>query len=102
MAGLSPLEALTTPCRYGARGEDLSIGGAGERMTDRVGQQFGNYRLVRLLGRGGFAQVYLGQHVRLNMQAAIKVLHTQLADAADIQNFYREAQTIASLIHPHI
>ncbi len=71
-------------------------------MTDRVGQQLGNYRLVRLLGRGGFAEVYLGQHLRLNMQAAIKVLHTQLADAADIQNFHREAQTIASLIHPHI
>ena len=71
-------------------------------MTDRVGQQLGNYRLVRLLGRGGFAEVYLGQHLRLNMQAAIKVLHTQLADAAGIQNFHREAQTIASLIHPHI
>ena len=59
-------------------------------MTDRVGQQLGNYRLIRLLGRGGFAEVYLGQHLRLNMQAA------------DIQNFHREAQTIASLIHPHI
>ncbi len=71
-------------------------------MVDRIGQQLGNYRLMRLLGRGGFAEVYLGQHLRLNMQAAIKVLHTQLADAADIQNFHREAQTIASLIHPHI
>ncbi len=71
-------------------------------MTDRVGQQLGNYRLMHLLGRGGFAEVYLAQHLRLNMQAAIKVLHTQLADAADIQNFHREAQTIASLIHPHI
>ncbi len=71
-------------------------------MTDRVGQQLGSYRLMRLLGRGGFAEVYLGQHLRLNMQTAIKVLHTQLADAADIQNFHREAETIASLVHPHI
>ncbi len=70
-------------------------------MTDRIGQQLGNYRLTRLLGRGGFAEVYLGQHIRLNLQAAIKVLHTQLADD-DIENFHREAQTIASLIHPHI
>ena len=46
-------------------------------MADRMGQQFGNYRLIRLLGRGGFAEVYLGQHMRLNMQAAIKVLHAQ-------------------------
>src|SRR6266700_2263551 len=70
-------------------------------MTDRVGQRLGNYRLVRLLGRGGFAEVYLGQHVRLNMQAAIKVLHTQLADD-DVANFHREAETIVSLLHPHI
>ncbi len=70
-------------------------------MTDRIGQQLGNYRLTRLLGRGGFAEVYLGQHIRLNLQAAIKVLHTQLADD-DSENFHREAQTIASLIHPHI
>src|SRR5712692_2752117 len=74
----------------------------GVPMVNRVGQQLGNYRLMYLLGRGGFAEVYLGQHLRLNMQAAIKVLHTQLADAADIQNFPREAQTIASLTHPHI
>src|SRR3989442_8360888 len=71
-------------------------------MTDRVGQQLGNYRLLRLLGRGGFAEVYLGQHLRLNMQAAIKVLHTELADADDIKHFQQEAETIASLKHPHI
>ncbi len=40
-------------------------------MADRLGQQFGNYRLVSLLGRGGYAEVYLGQHVRLDLQAAI-------------------------------
>ncbi len=44
-------------------------------MADRTGQQFGNYRLVALLGQGGYAEVYLGQHVRFNQQAAIKVLH---------------------------
>ena len=29
-------------------------------MADRTGQQFGNYRLVSLLGQGGYAEVYLG------------------------------------------
>ncbi len=48
-------------------------------MADRVGQQLGNYRLVSLLGQGGFAKVYLGEHVFLKTKAAIKVLHTQLA-----------------------
>lgn len=70
-------------------------------MADRVGQQLGNYRLTRLLGRGGFAEVYLGEHQRLKTQAAIKVLHTQLAEN-DVEGFLMEAQFIASLEHPHI
>jgi serine/threonine protein kinase len=70
-------------------------------MTDLVGQQLGNYRLTRLLGRGGFAEVYLGEHLRLNTQAAIKVLHTSLEDD-DVESFLREAQTVARLKHPHI
>ena len=66
-----------------------------------VGQQFGNYRLLRLLGAGGFAEVYLGAHIDLGTQAAIKVLHTQLSPT-DIDAFRTEARTIARLLHPHI
>jgi len=70
-------------------------------MADSVGQQLGNYRLIRLLGRGSFADVYLGEHVYLKTQAAVKVLHTQLSDR-DAEEFLNEAQTLARLIHPHI
>ncbi len=70
-------------------------------MADLVGQQLGNYQLIRLLGEGGFAEVYLGEHIHLGTQAAIKVLHTQLADD-DIDKFRTEARTIARLVHPHI
>ena len=70
-------------------------------MADRVGQLLGNYRLVRLLGLGGFAEVYLGEHIYLDTPAAIKVLHTQL-DTEDVEQFRIEARTIARLIHPHI
>jgi predicted ATPase/DNA-binding CsgD family transcriptional regulator len=70
-------------------------------MADRVGQHFGNYRLVALLGEGGYAQVYLGQHVRLTMQAAIKVLHTHLTEH-EVEHFQQEAETIARLAHPSI
>ncbi len=70
-------------------------------MADRVGQQLGHYRLVRLLGQGGFADVYLGEHVYLDTQAAIKVLHTQLARDG-IEPFRLEAKRVANLEHPHI
>ncbi len=70
-------------------------------MTDRVGEQFGNYRLLRLLGRGGFAEVYLGEHCLLKSLAAIKILHTSLSEK-EVNNFLKEAQTLATLIHPHI
>jgi eukaryotic-like serine/threonine-protein kinase len=70
-------------------------------MTDRVGEELGKYRLVRFLGRGSFAEVYLAEHAYLKSEAAVKVLRTQLADS-DVESFLKEAQTIARLVHPHI
>jgi WD40 repeat protein/predicted Ser/Thr protein kinase len=70
-------------------------------MADLVGQQFGNYRLQRLLGEGGFSQVYLGEHIHLGSLAAIKVLHNRLGQE-DQENFRSEARTIVRLKHPNI
>lgn len=70
-------------------------------MTDRSGQQLGNYRLVRLLGEGGFAEVYLGEHIHLGTLAAIKLLYTQLTNE-NLDIFRTEARNLAHLIHPHI
>ncbi len=70
-------------------------------MDDRVGQRLGNYRVMRLIGQGGFGDVYLGEHIHLNTQAAIKVLQTRLV-GNNLEQFRVEAQTIARLIHPHI
>ena len=70
-------------------------------MADRTGQQFGNYRLVSLLGAGGYAEVYLGQHVRFKQQAAIKVLHAHLS-GQEVEHFQHEAETIATLAPPQL
>src|SRR5258706_2249511 len=70
-------------------------------MAERVGQQLGNYRLISLLGEGGFAEVYLGEHVHLGTQAAIKVLQTQLT-SHEREQFRLEARTVARLEHPNI
>src|SRR5947209_13568676 len=71
------------------------------KMADWLGQQCGNYRLVSLLGQGGYAEVYLGQHMRFNQQAAIKVLHAHLTEQ-EAEHFQQEAETIAALAHPSI
>lgn len=70
-------------------------------MADRAGQQLGNYRLLHLLGRGGFADVYLGEHIHLNTLAAIKVLDAHLSSEGTEQ-FRNEARIIARLEHPNI
>jgi eukaryotic-like serine/threonine-protein kinase len=70
-------------------------------MADLVGQQLGRYHLVRLIGQGGFADVYLGEHIHLNTHAAIKVLQMRLVGSS-MEQFRNEARTIASLVHPNI
>src|SRR5579859_516067 len=70
-------------------------------MPDRVGEQFGHYRLTRLLGKGGFAEVYLGEHCYLKTQGAIKILHAQLGEQ-ETAGFLAEARTMAALKHPNI
>jgi eukaryotic-like serine/threonine-protein kinase len=69
-------------------------------MTNTL-QRLGNYCLLHQLGTGGFAEVYLGEHVYLKTHAAIKVLRAQIS-SQDIQQFITEAQIIALLNHPHI
>jgi hypothetical protein len=72
-----------------------------KQMTDFPETQIGHYRLERLLGTGGFAEVYLATHIHLNTQVAIKVLHTRLREE-HWQLFHNEALAIANLKHPHI
>jgi serine/threonine protein kinase len=71
-------------------------------MPGRSGQIFGSYELIRSLGRGGFAEVYLGKHTQLPQQmAAVKILEKQLIQAKS-QQFKKEASIVATLRHPHI
>ena len=69
--------------------------------NDRIGQKVSNYNLVRLIGRGGFADVYLGEHIYLKTLAAIKVLHIRAIDT-DQSDILNEARAIAQLERPNI
>ncbi len=70
-------------------------------MADHIGQQFGHYHLLRHIGEGSFADVYLGEHEYLEILAAIKVLRMDMRLNTQ-DDFRREARIIAHLQHPHI
>ena len=65
--------------------------------------RLGSYELVRRLGEGGMAQVYLARDVRLGREVAVKVLDRRLAERPGFrERFLREARVAAALDHPNI
>jgi Tol biopolymer transport system component/predicted Ser/Thr protein kinase len=68
-----------------------------------AGTRLGPYEIVSPLGAGGMGEVYRARDQRLNRTVAIKVLARHLSNRPDFKaRFEREAQTLASLSHPHI
>ena len=62
-----------------------------------IGERFGDYKLVRPLGEGGFASVYLGQEVHKGTSAAIKLPKEQ-----QVHDFINELRRTVLLQHPNI
>src|SRR5215813_1038742 len=72
-------------------------------MSLSSGTHLGPYEIIQPIGAGGMGQVYKARDTRLNRTVAIKVLPPEFASRSDWkQRFEREAQTIASVNHPHI
>ncbi|MFN0020780.1 MAG: serine/threonine-protein kinase [Pirellulaceae bacterium] len=70
---------------------------------DLSGRRLGDYQLLRRLGRGGMAEVYLAEQLSLRRQVAFKVLRSNLAlDVAYVRRFHNEAQAAAKLVHANI
>jgi serine/threonine protein kinase len=68
---------------------------------DYIGQQVGEYRVLRLLGKGTFGAVYLAQSLHEQTLVALKLLRMPLTHQEDLKDFLNEARTI-QLRHPHI
>ena len=71
----------------------------------QIGKIFaGRYRIVKQIGRGGMADVYLAKDLILDgEEVAVKVLRTNYqTDPIAVARFQREAKAMADLDHPHI
>ncbi len=70
---------------------------------DLTGRKFGDYRILRRLGRGAMAEVYLAQQRSLRRQVALKFLKRSLAsDETYVLRFQNEARSAAALVHANI
>lgn len=100
-AAASPIlsETLLGATRTSA-GISTSYELAPERLQTALGP---NYELGRLLGRGGYAEVFTVRDLRLKRELALKVLRPDLilTDSL-IARFRREAEAVAALQNPHI
>jgi len=69
-----------------------------------IGQCIGNFRLTRLLGRGGMATVFLGEREGsdFRQQVAVKLLSRGLFSELEQRLFQRERRALAALSHPNI
>ena len=70
-----------------------------DRLTKALEKK---YRIVREVGRGGMATVYLAEDLRHGRDVAVKVLHPDLSSALGPDRFLREIRLAARLNHPHI
>jgi serine/threonine-protein kinase len=97
-AGAGPLDTPSTDrlLRIGAEPE-VAVEGL-------IGQRIGAFRLVRLLGQGGMAAVFLGEREErdFQQQVAIKLLRRGLYSTLEQRLFRREQRALAALSHPNI
>ncbi|MGD9648924.1 MAG: serine/threonine-protein kinase, partial [Pirellulales bacterium] len=79
---------------------------SGTSSTDVYGpagqQTIAHFRLIRLLGTGAFGAVWLAHDQQLDCQVAIKIPRLEQLDAAQAEQFFREARAAAQLRHANI
>ena len=71
----------------------------GARLSSALAHR---YRVVREIGTGGMATVYLAHDIKHDREVALKVMRPQLASTIDAQRFVREIGIAARLSHPNI
>src|SRR5215831_10253888 len=104
-------DGLCPKCLFGAGFRTESAGcrsneiGA-EATRDRKGlpgpgDQFGHYRIIRILGQGGMGVVFEAQDLENGRRLALKLLNQELDSVEARKQFLREGQIAASINHPN-
>ena len=70
-------------------------------MMNLVGQELGGYKLLRLLGQGSFARVYLGEHKHHRSYVAVKILSIRATKRGKTRG-HNEVYMLSHITHPHI
>ncbi len=113
----TPLEPSDDTAEFGAGKNDsgFQVKGSSEAAAEGQGQEkmadpadlggsvLGDFHLLRILGSGGMANVYLAEQTSLKRKVALKVLRPDLlADDTNLERFAREATAAAGLNHNNI
>ncbi len=84
----------------------VSAGGAqssARKSDDHTGRTLGEFKLLRKLGRGGMAEVYLAEQTSLRRNVAVKILRSEFtSDETYLKRFRQEATAAGTLSHPNI
>ena len=72
------------------------------RQHPTIGEEFGGYQILRVLGRGGMGEVYEAEHIASSRRVALKVMGRALASEKDRKRFLREGRLAASVSHPNV
>ena len=105
-----PFDGASCPdCGTQAPAVEFILGSAdraslGEELLDHLrAATAGEFEIIREIGRGGMARVYLAHELALDRQVALKVLSPLFTDYPEIvKRFQHEARTAGQLSHPHI
>ncbi len=101
--GLCPSCLLKGTIKLEASEPALAVPADGDAIKRALEEKLrSQYRIIRMLGRGGMGAVYLARDLTLDREVAIKVVNTSADSHERYDRFRREAKTAAKLSHPNI
>jgi hypothetical protein len=93
---LAVLDRAKVPLAFPREDESLGVDFTGRVIDNR-------YKVLQKIGEGGMGTVYVGEHVEIGKEVAIKILHPAFSNQQDlVERFRREARAASRIGHPNI